>query len=142
MGNFICLNLFNKFPKEPLSHFILICSASSTTLLLVSPLFWATRRLHHDMKIERTVLEDIIRKRDILLLRLLNSGNPNSPQAREMIDRNSRLVIAHYAERGTANILQELYSNKPTKAGEDSSANSQLVRLLSAIERLLGQSQN
>ena len=88
-------------------------------------------------------MEDIIRKRDILLLRLLHSGTPHSPEAREMVAKNSNLVIAHNVDRGTADTLQELYSNKPAKAGDDSSANSQNTRLLSAIERLLGrQSQN
>ena len=83
-------------------------------------------------------MEDIIRKRDILLLRLLHSGKANTNRARELIDKNSHLVIAHNAERGTADILQGLYNNKPANAGDDSSSNSQLARLLSAIERLLG----
>ena len=129
--------------SQQVSYFLLILSISSTTLLLVSPVIWTIRRLHHDMKIERIVMEDIIRKRDILLLRLLHSGTPHSPEAREMVAKNSNLVIAHNVDRGTADILQELYSNKPAKAGDDSSANSQNTRLLSAIERLLGrQSQN
>ena len=83
-------------------------------------------------------MEDTIRKRDIMLLRLLHSGNPDSPEAIEMIAKKSHLVLAHNADRGTANILQELYSNKSASTGDDSSSNSQLARLLSAIERLLG----
>ena len=128
---------------QQVSYFLLILSISSTILLLASPFIWTIRRLHHDMKIERIVMEDTIRKRDIMLLRLLHSGNSNTDRAREMIDRNSHLVIAHNAERGTADILQELYSNKPAKAGDDSSTNSQNTRLLSAIEKITGrQSQN
>ena len=88
-------------------------------------------------------MEDTIRKRDILLLRLLHSGKANTNRARALIAKNSRLVINHNAERGTADILQELYSNKPAKAGDDTSANSQNTRLLSAIEKITGrQSQN
>ena len=49
------------------------------------------------MKIERIVLEDTYRKCDIMLLRLLHSGNPDSPEAIEMIAKNSHLVLAHNA---------------------------------------------
>jgi len=131
------LNVTRTSLSNPLPDFLLIVSISSATLLLVWPIIWITRHLHYDMKIERIVLEDIIRKRDILLLRLLHSGNPNSPQAREMIDRNSHLVIAHNAERGTADILQGLYSNKSAKAGDDSSSNSHISQLVSAIKMLI-----
>jgi len=123
--------------SQQVSYFLFILSISSTTLLLATPAIWFVRRLHHDMKIERIVMEDIISKRDILLLRLLHSGTPHSPEAREMVAKNSHLVIAHNVDRGTADILQELYTNKPAKAGDDTSSSSHISQLVSAIEKLV-----
>lgn len=85
-------NLFENFPADSLpkysqkssidlvSHFLSIISISSATLLLVSPVIWAIRRIHHDMKIERIAIEDKSRKNVLLLSRDLFAGDRDSDE--------------------------------------------------------------
>ena len=92
------------------SEFLLILSITLTTSFLASPLFYFLRRIHHDMRVERAMLEDFRRKWTMLNLRLLE---------RDMVAQNTAIVMDHFDQHGTPEVLAEAYAGKSSARRDD-----------------------
>lgn len=92
------------------SEFLRILSITLTTSFLASPLFYFLRRIHHDMRVERAMLEDFRRKWTMLNLRLLE---------RDMVEQNTAVVMDHFDQHGTPEVLAETYAGKSSTRRDD-----------------------
>ena len=113
------------------SLLLTVLATSFTTGFLLSPRLLLLNRLHRDMRVERAMIEDLERKRKLLKLRLLE---------RSMIEQNTAIVMEHFANRGTPEVLMDAYDPKSRHRPESEKTAERgqpaLDRLTEAIKQL------